>query len=144
MRRSNAFLLWLASLLPYVLVAGAWAKVANGREQGFWFALGALLAARLFFAGIEWFGGIVIWRVYGRRRMIEWLVAAIQHPKVQPNEMARDDAIFRFEALPAHMQLEMLRWIVNEGLAPDMRTEDVIGAAAARCWPPKLAEVPAP
>jgi len=139
----TALLVLFFSIVPYALVAWAWTALTDGGAKGFWTTLGALIAARTFFAVIEWIGRFISWCLYGRKHTIDWLVAAFKHPKVQPNDMARDDANFSFEALPEHMQVEMLRWIVDQGLLPDMRTEGVIMAAIARCRLPTLSQATA-
>jgi hypothetical protein len=133
----TALLVLFFSIVPYALMAWAWAAMTDGRANAFWTALGALIVARIFFVVIEWIGRVISWHLYGRQFTVNWLVSAFRHPKVQPNEMADDEAIFRFEALPVHMQVEMLRWVVGEGLMPEGRTEDVIQTAIARCWPHK-------
>lgn len=73
----GAWINFAFSLLPYFAVA--WLFQWASREQGvFWQALGALVALRIFFHGIEWIGGIVAWRLYGRRAAIKEMVQSFR------------------------------------------------------------------
>jgi hypothetical protein len=67
MKRPELISLITASIafVPYLLLAWAACKLLNDTE--FWEALGWLLGLRLFFGVVETIGGILAWRVYGRR-----------------------------------------------------------------------------
>ena len=67
MKRPELISLITASIafIPYLLLAWAASKLLS--DTGFWQALGWLLGLRLFFGVVEMIGGILAWRVYGRR-----------------------------------------------------------------------------
>jgi hypothetical protein len=55
----------LIGLLPYLLVA--WASTKFNHSITFWNALGFIAAARLLFGFTDELGGILAWRLHGRR-----------------------------------------------------------------------------
>ena len=115
------------SLLPYPLLAWAYAALTNdGGWIAFWAALRALIAARVLFAVLEWIGGLFAWHLYGKKLMIARLVAAFEQPKAPLQSLEKEDAVFNFDALPVHLQMELLRWMAGEGLLKDMRTEGAL------------------
>ena len=134
-------------VLPYALLAWALADYVHG----FWPALLWLVGLRTAFAVIEKASELLSWRLFRRLAAVQWLTAALTHPKVDPNEMCRDDAVFRFEALPQHMQVELIRWVADQGLVSSGRSESVINAAirsavstAERCAQPEVRPTPSP
>ncbi len=63
-------ILFFFSWVPYLLVAGGYSQFVHGDMRAFWPALGTLVAVRFFFIVIEWLGGILTWRLYGKRRVV--------------------------------------------------------------------------
>jgi hypothetical protein len=71
--RDFSIVVFSLSLVPYAAVAWALTHF-NVLDIYFWRALGLLLLARLFFALIEAIGGVLIWRLHNRKRVVEWFV----------------------------------------------------------------------
>lgn len=67
------------SSVPYLLVAWGYVALSGGGLGTFWTALASLIGARLFFAVIEFLGGVLVWRLWGRKVMVDkifrWLSA---------------------------------------------------------------------
>jgi hypothetical protein len=66
-------------------------KLTDGPAREFWVALGVLLAIRLFFSIIEALGGILSWRVYGKKVMIERNLKLLRANHFPKREYAHDD-----------------------------------------------------
>lgn len=64
-------ILWLFSFVPYVAVSWVFMKLTDGDTGDFWVAFAVLLVARAFFALIETLGGVLTWRAYGRRLVVD-------------------------------------------------------------------------
>ena len=79
------------SIVPYAAVAWIYSSfVGDGSQRGFWVALGALLAVRLFFSVIETFGGLLRWRLYQKRRTIASIVQVLRANKFPLKEYETD------------------------------------------------------
>jgi hypothetical protein len=59
------------SIAPYVLVAWGYTALSGRGTAAFWTALAFLFGARLFFAVIEFVGGVLVWRFWGRKVMVD-------------------------------------------------------------------------
>src|SRR5690348_10345218 len=53
-------------------------SLVDGGRHEFLLAFGVLLVVRTFFGVIEWAGGILIWRLHGRRAMTDRLLAILR------------------------------------------------------------------
>jgi hypothetical protein len=62
----------LTSLAPYLIVSYGLSKIDDGHFISFWGAVGLLVGLRLFFGLIEWLGGMIQWRLLGKKVLIEW------------------------------------------------------------------------
>ena len=73
MKRDTKLLLvsFVFSSVPYLLVTWAYTAFTNGAAKDFWLALAILLGIRLFFSVIETLGGVLAWRVYGKRTSVQ-------------------------------------------------------------------------
>ena len=76
--------------VPYLGVAWLFAELGGVH---FWVALGVLLAARLFFAAVEWVGGILVWRFYGRKHMVQRNLLMLRSNKFPPPAPGSRDAL---------------------------------------------------
>lgn len=74
----SGIIVWLLSLVPYVLLSWGYTALIDGHARDFWIAMGALFAARLFFGIIEGLGGILVWRLYGKRVMVRKFLTILQ------------------------------------------------------------------
>src|SRR5258708_3358777 len=70
---------FLFSMVPYLLVAWGYSELTHSDAKTFWTAFAALLVARLFFALVEWIGGMLWWHLFAKRifarKAGEWLRA---------------------------------------------------------------------
>lgn len=78
----------LSAWVPYVLVSWGYAVVS---DSSFWFALGVILAIRLFFSVIETLGSILTWRLYGRKKAIEKNLSMLRANDFPKRQYAHDD-----------------------------------------------------
>jgi len=86
-----AFLSLLFSVIPYALVAWGYAWLIDGGAREFWGALGALVAARLFFAVIETLGSILTWRLWGRQQVIDRFLMVLRGNQFPQRKFPDDD-----------------------------------------------------
>jgi hypothetical protein len=77
--------------VPYLAVSWGYSALTDGTAKMFWYALGALLAARLFFSIIETLGSVLTWRVYGRRIAINRFLTFLRDNKFPQRKFAHDD-----------------------------------------------------
>jgi hypothetical protein len=87
----SGLIVFAIAMIPYVAVAWGYAHFTDGGSNGFWVALGVLLAIRFFFSVIETIGNVLVWRLYGRHRTIEKLVDFFRANEFPPKEIATDD-----------------------------------------------------
>jgi len=77
MIQNLALLCWLyqwyrTSLLRgRIPISSVAAYFVGGGTKTFWTAIGVFLGARMFFGIIECFGGILVWRLYGRKVAVD-------------------------------------------------------------------------
>jgi hypothetical protein len=71
------------SVLSALVAWGYSALVGSGLE-GFGVALAALIAARLFFAAIEGLSGMLKWRLFARRFMVDKFLCWLRANKLPP------------------------------------------------------------
>jgi hypothetical protein len=81
----------LFAWVPYTAVAWGFMALTDGRAKTFWYALGALLAVRLFFSIIEGLGGILSWRIYGRRFAVQRALAVLGANNFPKRKYAEED-----------------------------------------------------
>jgi hypothetical protein len=87
--RDSAAAVFVLSLVPYAAVAWGWSHF-NGANS-FWQVLIFLLLARLFFSVIETGGGVLIWRLHGRKRVVERFVEYLRSNGFPKRIYAHDD-----------------------------------------------------
>jgi hypothetical protein len=87
---SSGILLAL-SLIPYAAVSWAYAAFVDGGWPDFWKCFGLLSVVRVFFSVIEGMGGILVWRIYGRRVAVAHWLKYFRENKFPPKEYASDD-----------------------------------------------------
>jgi hypothetical protein len=85
--KRQVFAGWIA-FTPYLLVAWGLAEFAD--DLSFWLALAILLGVRAAFGVIEIFGGVLVWRLYGRSRTIDELVEFFRANKLPPRTYRSD------------------------------------------------------
>lgn len=79
------------SLVPYLLVSWGYTELTDGDTKTFWIALGTLFGFRLFFSIIETFGGILTWRLYGKKFMVERALEVFRSNKFPMREYRHDE-----------------------------------------------------
>ncbi len=81
----------LFSLMPYLLVSWAYTEFTGGGSKQFWGAFWVLIAVRLFFGVIETLGGILSWRFYGKKLMINKFLGLLRANNFPKREYQHDD-----------------------------------------------------
>ena len=69
-KERSPFIIVLFAFVPYVFFSWGYVKLIHANSNEFWYALAALLLARLFFSVIETVGAILEWRLYGKKIMV--------------------------------------------------------------------------
>jgi hypothetical protein len=87
------------SFIPYLMLAWAASELLD--NTGFWEALGWLLGLRLFFGIVEMIGGILSWRVYGKRVSTGFFVQALREGGFPPRYDVYADADEYFDQVIA-------------------------------------------
>jgi hypothetical protein len=80
----------LCSLIPYLLVAWVLNEFV-GEGSYFWMILGIMLLIRLGFSIMEAIGGILAWRFYNRKVMVNRVVDFLKAHNFPPRRCAFDD-----------------------------------------------------
>jgi hypothetical protein len=94
-RLNQAKLLFAAVLiffLPYPIAAGAYVAVTHGDAMTFLNALGALVVIRSFFALIEAFGSVLLWRSHGRTFLAHRNLESLRANKFPTRALRAEDA----------------------------------------------------
>ena len=91
------------SLVPYALVSWGYTELTNGNIQTFWIAIGTLFGVRFFFSIIETIGGVLTWRLYGRKVMIEKALLLFRSNKFPMREYKHDDLEYQYEGLLGYL-----------------------------------------
>lgn len=78
------------SSLPYLMLAWALMVITDGDAKDFWLALGVLLVLRMFFSAVEALGGILLWRLYGRRFAVRKTLAVFRTNDFPAAELGED------------------------------------------------------
>jgi hypothetical protein len=81
----------LFSLVPYALVAWAYAAFTDGTSSDFWRALGVLILVRAGFGIIEMLGSVLTWHVYGKRRVVNLFLDFLRGHAFPKRAYAHDD-----------------------------------------------------
>lgn len=90
--QTNPFLVTAAfAFVPYALVAWGYTELADGNCEMFWTAFGVLLGARLFFSIIESLGGILWWRLYGKKNTVQKVLEMLRVNRFPLREYKHDD-----------------------------------------------------
>ena len=79
------------AMVPYLLVSWGYTKLTDGDTKRFWIALGVLLGVRLFFGLIEILGGVLAWRLYGKKSMVEKALEMFRSNKFPMREYSHDN-----------------------------------------------------
>jgi hypothetical protein len=66
----------LIAFIPYLIIAWGYSKFEP--QTSMWLALGVLLGLRAVFGVIEFFGGVLAWRLYGRRKAIKGFLNVLE------------------------------------------------------------------
>src|SRR6266436_4341709 len=74
----STIIVMLLAWVPYSAVAWGYKVLTDGTAKTFWYALGTLVGVRLFFSIIEGLGGILTWRVYGKRVAVQGPLAILR------------------------------------------------------------------
>lgn len=77
------------AFIPYLLVA--WGISRLYIDLSFLQAIGILLGLRLLFAIIEMIGGVLAWRLYGRRKTIDRVLQILREAAFPPRFYRHDD-----------------------------------------------------
>jgi len=75
----------------YFLIAWGYAAFVGGGVKVFLIGLGVLLGARLFFGLLEMIGGIIAWRCYGKRILVEKCLGMLRANRFPQRYYAHDD-----------------------------------------------------
>ena len=78
--------------IVYAGIAGAITLFADEDKRTFFWIIGALVAVRFFYTIIEFFNGILVWRIYGRRKAVEGYVTAMREAKM-PRRCYNNDGV---------------------------------------------------
>jgi hypothetical protein len=81
----------LFSFVPYLLVSWAYMEAVDGESKQFWGAFGVLIAVRLFFSVIEMLGGILSWRLYGKKLMVNKFLGLLRANNFPKREYQHDN-----------------------------------------------------
>lgn len=132
------------SVLPYLLVAWAYMAFTDGHAKDFWVALCVLLVVRLFFFIIETIGGILAWRLYGRRVAVEKVLRFLRENNFPMRTDPNEDFLMYFQriqedrtcpestrALARECDRELAR-LDGSGILPGMRADYAVQAALDR------------
>src|ERR1700729_2942940 len=87
----SASIVLALSLIPYAAVSWAYAAFVDGGWPDFWKGFGLLSVVRVFFSVIEGMGGILVWRIYGRRVAVAHWLKFFRENNFPPKEYASDD-----------------------------------------------------
>ena len=79
------------AFVPYVLVTWGYTVFTGGGMNDFWKTLGFIFAVRAFFGMIETIGGILAWRIYGKKKMVHKFVKFLRNNNFPMREYAHDD-----------------------------------------------------
>ena len=88
---ASAGIVFALSIIPYAAVSWAYAAFVDGGWPDFWKCFGVLSAIRFFFSVIEGVGGILVWRIYGRRVAVAHWLKFFRENNFPPKEYASDD-----------------------------------------------------
>lgn len=81
----------LFAFVPYLLASWGYMVLVDGTSREFWSALGLLVAVRLFFNLIETLGGVLSWRLYGKKYMVDKFLEFLRTSNFPKREYAHDD-----------------------------------------------------
>jgi hypothetical protein len=87
----STIIVMLLAWVPYSAVAWGYMVLTDGTAKTFWYALGTLVAARLFFSIIEGLGGILSWRIYGKRVAVQRSLAILRANNFPKRRYAEED-----------------------------------------------------
>lgn len=79
------------SVIPYAAVAWGYEWFVGGGRRDFWMAMGVLIAVSAFISVIEGIGGIIVWRVIGKKRMVDDFVRVFRANEFPAPEVETDD-----------------------------------------------------
>jgi hypothetical protein len=137
--------------VPYVLLAWVISEVGGGLARDFWSVLGVLVAARFFFSVVEFVGGVLAWRVYGKRVTVRRFLSTLQARAFPPRRFMQDSTdtyLYRISEDPEYsadakeLAREIERALAtseNLGLLFGMRLRAAWDAALELHSPPRLA-----
>ena len=90
MKYAHPLMIAAFAAIPYGLVTWGYTAFTDGDVQAFWVALGVLLGIRLFFSLIEMLGGVLYWRLYGRRIVMSNALKFLKTNGFPPREYEHD------------------------------------------------------
>lgn len=93
MKYTHPLMIAAFAAIPYGLVTWGYTALTNGDIQAFWIALGVLLGIRLFFSLIEALGGVLSWRIYGRRIAMGNALKFLKANGFPPREYGHDNLL---------------------------------------------------
>ena len=91
MKYAHPLMIAAFAAIPYGLVTWGYTAFTDGDVQAFWVALGVLLGIRLFFSLIEMLGGVLYWRLYGRRIVLSNALKFLKTNGFPPRESTPSD-----------------------------------------------------
>ena len=91
MKYAHPLMIAAFAAIPYGLVTWGYTVFTDGDVQAFWVALGVLLGIRLFFSLIEMLGGVLYWRLYGRRIVLSNALKFLKTNGFPPRESTPSD-----------------------------------------------------
>ena len=80
----------LFAFVPYSLVSWGSMVLVDGTSREFWSAFGLLVAVRLFFSLIETLSGVLSWRLYGKKYMVDKFLEFLRTNNFPKRECAHD------------------------------------------------------
>jgi hypothetical protein len=87
----SALIVLAISLIPYAALSWGYSTFSNAGWPSFWRAFGVLVAVRAFFSIIEGIGGILVWRLYGRRIAVSQWAGYFRDNHFPPKQYFDDD-----------------------------------------------------
>lgn len=112
----------------------------DSKASTFWYTIGGLLIVRLFYSIIETLGGMLVWRVVGKRDMVSRIVQALREGRFPPaNDPAEDMSSYlvRIDDDDTPLQIRLmarelkggLQVYESFGILPGMRVHSAMDAA---------------